>query len=165
MHNTLFDTLEVLLGIFSVYALRKSIFSYLSVTKKALFLTLTYAAVYAGTISLLAHTYVGQHAFAPFVDQNLVLGSIWFLIAYAILLVFSEELFFRLYLSKKIHVVLAALIFSAAHWRPGDFPFLMFPFLLLFALMQGSLLRKTNSLWAVGIAHLVALFTLVILYG
>lgn len=165
MNNLYFDIGEILLAAFALYALGKNIVPYLRFTKKTLLLTCVYAAIYVGAIFLLQNTVVGEQALAPFVDRGLVTGSVWFLLAYAITLVFSEELFFRIYLSKKIHTVLAASIFSVAHWRPDSFPILMFPILFIFALLQQSLLQKTTSLWSISIAHITVLTTLIILYG
>ena len=165
MPNIAFDLAEILLALLSVYALGKSILPYLGMTKKAFFFTVAYASLSVAAIALLATTPIGQYALAPFVEKGLVPGGMWFLIAYALILVLSEELFFRIYLSKKILPLLAALLFSAAHWRPDHFPVLMFPILFLFAVMQGWLLQKTSSLWSVTITHLAALTTLVVIYG
>lgn len=165
MMTALGDSVEIILSILSVVILGKKLLPYLKPSIKSLLWGLGLAVLLTCILFLLSLTSVGSTTLAPFTEQNIATGSIPFLILYAIALVFSEELFFRIYLGQKLPVVLTALIFSASHWRPDDFPILMFPLLFIFALAQSALLRKTGSLWSVVLSHLAALCTLVVLYG
>jgi len=158
--------IEVLLSTISLYFIGKKVFHYFHFTKKSFLLTFIYSVLYFLVIYLVKDTYLGHEAFGKFIQQSIAHGSIWTLTLYPIIIAFSEELFFRLYFrSEKINMLLAALIFTVLHWRPDYFPTLMFPVLFVFALVQWSLLKRTKSLWSVVITHLVALYSLLLIYG
>ena len=158
--------IEIFLSIISLYFIGKKVSPYFYFTKKSFLLTFICSILYFLVIYLVKDTYLGQEAFGKFIQQSIAHGSIWILTLYPIIIAFSEELFFRLYFrSEKINMLLAALIFTALHWRPDYFPTLMFPVLFVFALVQWSLLKRTKSLWSVIIAHLVALYSLLLIYG
>ena len=158
--------IEIFLSIVSLYFIGKKVFHYFHFTKKSFLLTFIYSVLYFLVIYLVKNTYFGQEIFRKFIQQSIVHGSIWTLTIYPIIIAFSEELFFRLYFrSEKINMLLAALIFTILHWRPGYFSTLMFLILFIFALIQWSLLKKTKSLWSVVITHLVAFYSLLLIYG
>jgi len=157
--------IEIVLAAISLYLIGKKVLHYFHFTKKAFLLTLIYSVLYFLVLYLIRNTYLGHEVFGKFIQQSIAHGSIWTLTFYPIIIAFSEELFFRLYFrSEKINMLLASLIFTALHWRPDYFPTLIFPLLFVFALMQWSLLKKTKSLWPVIITHLVACYSLLLIY-
>lgn len=162
----LFDLFEVAAGGAILFLMRKHITPYLRYEKRTIALTLIYGGIYALCLYLMKDTYLDTHALTPFTAEQIVQGSVLFLLLYALALVTAEELIFRVYTHyKHIHTLIAAALFSVAHWRPEHFPILMFPILFVFALMQSTLLKKTHSFFAVFGAHLITLITLVLLYS
>lgn len=162
----LFDLLEVIGGGVVFFLMRRHIASYLRFEKRTIAFVLIYGSIYATALYLMRGTYLGTNALIPFTTEQIVQGSVLFLILYALALVTAEELIFRVYTHyRQVHTLIAAVLFSVVHWRPEHFPMLMFPILFVFALMQSSLLKKTHSFIAVFGAHLIALITLVLLYS
>ncbi|MEK7645120.1 MAG: CPBP family glutamic-type intramembrane protease [Patescibacteria group bacterium] len=156
---------EILLSAISLYLIGKNVFHYFHFTKKAFLLTMLFSVLYFAVIYLLKDTYLGHEAFGRFIQGSIARPSMLTLALYPIIIAFSEELFFRLCLSEKTNMCLAALVFTAMHWRPGGFPFLMFPILFVFALAQWFLLKESKSLWPLVISHLVATYALLMIYA
>lgn len=167
MNSFIFDGAEILLAVFALYQLRNTLSSTLHFSPRAMRLALLYGIGYGIALFGLGYTTIGHSSFTLFIQSNLMIGSVWLLIGYALIMILSEELFFRVYLlHTKIPSLIAATLFAAVHWRPGHaFPILMFLLLVVFALMQWALYKKTNNFWALCLAHLMALAMLVILYG
>lgn len=83
-------------------------------------------------------------------------------IVYPLVIAFAEEFIFRYFMSKKIGVLLAALLFTALHWRP-NFPTPLFLPVFILALTQSWLFKKTNTLIPLIIVHLFVTYSLLLL--
>lgn len=154
--------LEIITALLCLYLIGKKSFHFFHFSKRGFLLTILYSIVYFIVIYLVRDTYFGYESFGKFA-MELSAPVFLLLSVYPIVIAFSEELLFRLYLSERFNIFVASILFTVLHYRPG-FPNLMFVVLFVFAIAQCVLFKSTKSIWSVVITHLVATYSIIFIY-
>lgn len=156
--------IEIFISTIILYLMGEKVFHFFHFTKKDFLRTLLYSVLYFLVMYSLKDTYFGQEALGTF-TKHISAPVVLLLTLYPIVIAFSEELFFRLYLSEKTNMLGSSFLFTVMHWRPNSSPTLMmFCVLCIFAMAQWSLFQTSKSLWSVVITHLIVTYSLIFMY-
>jgi membrane protease YdiL (CAAX protease family) len=156
---------EVLASLVCFHFIRKKQFKFFHFSKKALFLSIGFSVAYIAFIFLTKNFYIGYGILGKFAQPITVLRPLLIaLIFYPIIIAFSEELIFRLFLNQKYNILISSLLFTILHWRMGGFVGWMFVYLFIFGVAQCILFKQSKSLWAPIISHMAITYSLLLIY-